>query len=58
MAKKKKSRRYPLTVKIDIDKDGKVDVIRIYNRKHGSKKVKVANVKFGTTEMGRRKKKS
>ena len=45
-----------MTIRIDLDKDGRLDVIRVYNRKKGSETVKVANVKFGTTEMGSKKK--
>ena len=42
---------------IDLDGDGLLDIVRVYNRKKGGKKTKVANVKFGTSKMKRKKKK-
>lgn len=42
---------------IDLDGDGLLDIVRVYNRKKGRKKTKVANVKFGTSKMKRKKKK-
>jgi len=41
---------------IDLNGDGILDIVRVYNRKKGSKKTKVANVKFGTSKMKRKKK--
>ena len=43
---------------VDLDGDGLLDIVRVYNRKKGGKKTKVANVKFGTSKMKRKKKKS
>ena len=42
---------------VDLDGDGLLDIVRVYNRKKGRKKTKVANVKFGTSKMKRKKKK-
>ena len=42
---------------VDLDGDGLLDIVRVYNRKKGGRKTKVANVKFGTSKMKRKKKK-
>ncbi len=47
MARRKRRKaksKYPKTVQIDLDKDGRVDTIRIYNRKVGYKGNHPANV--------------
>lgn len=62
LGKKKKKNQIVIRVDdntyvVDLDQDGKPDVIRVYKRKKGKNSTQVANVKFGTTEMKRKNKK-
>ena len=45
------------TYVVDIDKDGKKDVIRVYRRRNQRGKTLLANVKFGETSFKNRKRK-
>jgi len=45
------------TYVVDIDKDGKKDVIRVYRRRNQRGKTLLANVKFGETSFKSRERK-